>query len=151
MKDEHSRVGAGQLPDRASHLDGSPLLEQLQGHLRLGVGLSQNRRRGLYQDLRPGELGRLKGEVRIPNPGFGCRLVLRRVIQEGDGCIESALHGTDAGSTVVDLIKGRIQLGDRISRRRSRSQGQGTEVPRSHISRGRDAAKIGRRSTNGKV
>ena len=53
------------------------------------------------------------GEVRVPDPGFGCRLVLGRRLQSIDRESQPALHRADRGSRLVGLRQRRVHRQDR--------------------------------------
>ena len=84
------------------------LLQQLQDHLTLLVGLGEHSVRSLMQYLIFGQTDGLTCHVGIPDLGFGCLEVFSSNVQSLDGMFESILVGTEIGSLLINLFQGVI-------------------------------------------
>ena len=71
------------------------LLEQLQGRLRLGVGLRQDRDAGLLQDVVPRQLRGLVGDVDVADARLSGAEVLGLDGEVVDGAAQTVLDGAE--------------------------------------------------------
>src|SRR5690606_9411617 len=81
-------------------------LQQLQNILRFGVGLGQYRQACLLQHPGSGQFGGFRGEIRVLNPGAGCRQVFCGLVQVGNGGLEAVLARTQVSPDAVDFANG---------------------------------------------
>src|SRR5476649_332284 len=101
--------------------------QQRQHAVRQRVGLGQDRRAGLLQDLAARQVGRFRREVGILNPALRCRQVFAGRLQVRDGRRETVLDRTERSAVAVDLVQRRVDGGQRRVR-----AGDGADVDFRH-------------------
>jgi hypothetical protein len=100
-------------------------LQELQRHLRLGVGLREHRADRLLQDRVARQPRRLVGDVGVADARLGGRQVLGGDADRVDRDREAVLHGAEVAARGADGLDRRVDAGDR-----GRGRATGADVER---------------------
>ena len=92
------------------------LLQQLQERLRRRVGLRQGSDRGLLQDLRLGQVGRFRSDVRVANRRLRSREAGDLRLRQLDGVVQLVFAGSDGSLDQAEIGDGRGDVGQRSER-----------------------------------